>query len=608
MKHNSSVPATGRIPFFRSVSFQIPVMLCILTLLPLLLLFQFNYSTITRITLDNMQSAIQNDLSSKALSIDYLLSDVTQFALSQCSDTTLIDLVKTYSHADGGNRRISRSNLTIELGQRIVNSSSIDNIYLIIDESDVIASTIVGNKEITLDSSLGSALYAEYQKHKGMISWSNLTTEDGSFKLLYLRPISVSGCGPCTLVLDVNTEYIQGIITNKLLESSGILIRDFRGNAELHDNLKGTYLEEESILDSRFSDAEIFRSALDSRQRSGSYIVEAPAGKVLVSFYSSLRTFWKYIELTKLEDIYGARSVQTNSLISVLIIGILVSMLGALVISRVVINPINRVLSAMKKTEQGNFLKVPGRKPNNELGLLIENYNSMTQHLEELIEKVYVQELATREAQLLQIQSQLDEHFLYNTLNTIYGVIKQRDSDDAAEMIMMLARFFRTYLSEGHNYIQVSSVVRLVKDYLWIQKVRYGDRLNIFMDVEESVENAYVVKYLFQPVVENAIVHGFESRIGTVDIHVMFHREGENLYFETSDDGLGIPEERLQELRRQIAESTRVTGENFALKSINEQIRLAYGKEYKIHIESTEGKGTRVFFTIPLRWEVPDGE
>ena len=341
-----------------------------------------------------------------------------------------------------------------------------------------------------------------------------------------------------------------------------------------------------------------------ARKKDGSYTTD---GGLLVEYYSSTSTSWKYIETVRLNDIYATADVSSNYLVLSLILGILVSVLGAFVISRIILRPMNRVLSAMKKTQKGDFTELAeNNMPLNELGVLVRGYNSMTRHLQELIEKVYVQELSKKEAQLKSIQSQLDEHFLYNTLNTIYCVIERGDTTLASEMLVMLSRFFRLNLSEGRQYLKISEITELIKCYLWIQKMRYGDRLSVSVNVDEELLDCYAVKYLFQPIVENAVIHGLESRRGEGEIRISFKKKEDMLYFETVDNGMGMSEDALERLRRIIKDYSRAQGESFALKNINEQMRLAYGSTYQLYIDSRQGEGTRVSFTIPLKREDPN--
>lgn len=164
----------------------------------------------------------------------------------------------------------------------------------------------------------------------------------------------------------------------------------------------------------------------------------------------------------------------------------------------------------------------------------------------------------------------------------------------------MLSKYFRLSLSYGKEKLPLNQIAELLSMYLKLQKVRYGHDLRCQIDVFPELDQYKALKYLFQPIVENALVHGFEKNLAGHNIHIVFRKEGDELYFETSDDGNGIPEDKLTHLLEQInSRGVSDTEENFALKNLHEQLCITYGNR-DIGIESTYGSGTKVFFTIPL--------
>jgi sensor histidine kinase YesM len=590
--------------FFRSIKFQIPVLLCAVLLIPLMLLYQANSSLINDITLQNTKASISGDLLGKALSIDGVLNEVTQFAQFQGSGAELLKLISDYYKASGKNKRVARSRLTIELGQRIMYRDVIDRVYLITEGADIIVSTIVGKKEFSVGTPMGAALYADYLEHKNMLAWSpNVRLEDRD-TMLYYRPISANGSTPCSLAFEVDTDYLLKMMESKALDRAGMMVCDYLGHIMLEE---GTAEIDPTLKSAEFIQRhELLSPIINARDKAGSYLYSYGGEELLVGYYSSTSTSWKYIEVVRVKDIYATERASSIYLAVAITLGILSSVFGFVVISTIILKPMDRVLDAMKRTETGDFVSVNGKLPRNELGVLTTGYNQMTKHLQELIENVYVQELSKREAQLISLQSQMDEHFLYNTLNTVYCVTKRGDTGLASEMLVMLTRFFRLNLSEGRQYLKISEIVELIQCYLWIQKARYGERLRVTLETDERISERYAVKYLFQPIVENAITHGLESKVDAGRVDIKFKCVDDMLYFETCDDGVGIGAEQLEKLRISINEYTRATGESFALKNINEQMRLAYGQQYALRIESTEGIGTRVSFQIPLRTEAPN--
>jgi len=254
----------------------------------------------------------------------------------------------------------------------------------------------------------------------------------------------------------------------------------------------------------------------------------------------------------------------------------------------------------MRGMENGELQPIAQVKPKNEIGVLLQSYNHMIVELKNLIDEVYVQQLLRKQAQLKSLQSQMDEHFLYNTINTIYCEACREKADNSANMLVVLSKYFRLSLAKGQDKVGLDQIAELVRYYLQIQKMRFGPSLRCQIETFPDMDQYVALKYLFQPIVENAIVHGFEKKLGTYLIHIRFQRQEELLYFEVTDDGNGIEEEQLKQIIHDTSTSDKVEGDDYALKNLREQIRITYGEEYRIFIESQKGKGTKVYFTIPL--------
>ncbi len=589
--------------WYRSIRFQIPIILCITIILPLIILWQSNYASMNEITLEKANTAIQSDLSNKALSIDYLLDEVVQFAVEQANDSEIRQLITDFISASGEEKSVIRSKLTIILFQRLLKNSSISSVYVVIEGEGLVISTMTGRKEIPTDSALGMEIYGTYtNQYINRMTWASSYTEQGSGEdsLSYYRPVNLEAPGrpACSIICNADMQYFDSLIGSLAFENSDIVICDFMGN---------TMLASGNVEAANISNSGLYRQVFDSRDRSGSYIIEEGGSDRLVEYYSSMSTMWKYIETVGLDTVLGTASAQRANMFVLLLIVIVVALFGSYVISRLVLSPANRMLDTMKKTEKGNFSPVKGKVPKNEMGVMIDGYNSMVERLEALIENVYVQELLRREAQLRSLQSQMDEHFLYNTLNTVFCVIERGDVEMAKDMLLMLTRFFRLNLSAGRHYLKVKEVVELINCYLWIQKARYGGRLRTKVTVDESLDEYYVIKYLFQPIVENAIIHGLESKIDEGRVEILFKKQGDMLLFTVTDNGVGMDKKRLEELDFSMNEPGKAKKKAYALQNINEQIRLAYGGGYGVKIESEEHVGTKVYFTIPLKEDVENG-
>ncbi|WP_199613984.1 sensor histidine kinase [Paenibacillus alkalitolerans] len=277
---------------------------------------------------------------------------------------------------------------------------------------------------------------------------------------------------------------------------------------------------------------------------------------------------------------------------------VIVAVILALAVGRFVYTPVYTLMSYMKKAREGDFeAKIyHGRK--DEFGTLYESFNVMLSRIKQLIDELYVQQLLKKETQLKMLASQINAHFIYNTLDSIHWISRIYKIDAISTMIFGLSKYLRLSLSDGREFVTVSEAVELVESYLSIQKARYEDKFTVDIAVDPDIRHNIVLKYLFQPLVENAIYHGIENLKGKGELHIAWRKTGTGILFTVKDNGIGIPGDRLESIRNTL-ELTDMR-ENFALRNINAQIKLIYGNQYGLTLESELGKGTCVSMIIPL--------
>jgi len=273
----------------------------------------------------------------------------------------------------------------------------------------------------------------------------------------------------------------------------------------------------------------------------------------------------------------------------------------ALLIASSVHRPLHKMIRAMRKARDGEFDVRIADSRQDEFGYLFNHFNEMVARIKELIDELYVQKLLKQDLQLKMLGSQINAHFLYNTLDSVHWIARIHKVDDISAMVFGLSRYFRLSLSEGRDEVSVGEVVQLLDSYILIQKIRYRDKFTMSLEADESLKDARVLKYIFQPIVENAIYHGLEKKEGEGRLDVRFEKRDDLLLFAVEDDGAGIEPGRLAELRALLSGPETGGEGHFALRNINAQIKILYGPDYGIEVDSALGKGTRVVMTIPLR-------
>lgn len=264
-----------------------------------------------------------------------------------------------------------------------------------------------------------------------------------------------------------------------------------------------------------------------------------------------------------------------------------------------IIKPIRELSQATEKISQGDFSVRVKVDTNDEVEVLADGVNIMTESIERFVHKIKEDERKMRRADLRLLQEQINPHFLYNTLDTIVWLIEGNDSDKAVNMVMSLSEFFRLVLSKGREYITIQEEEMHIKSYLEIQQVRYRDIMDYEIHIAPEIYQYRILKLTLQPLVENSLYHGIKYKRAKGNITVTGEMSEGTIHFKVEDDGVGMEQEELDNLRKEIVKPCQDTGKGFGLANVNERIRMNFGAEYGMTIDSEQGRGTCVEIVIP---------
>jgi len=264
-----------------------------------------------------------------------------------------------------------------------------------------------------------------------------------------------------------------------------------------------------------------------------------------------------------------------------------------------IIKPIRELSQATEKISQGDFSVRVKVDTNDEVEVLADGVNIMTESIERFVRKIKEDERKMRRADLRLLQEQINPHFLYNTLDTIVWLIEGNDSDKAVNMVMSLSEFFRLVLSKGREYITIQEEEMHIKSYLEIQQVRYRDIMDYEIHIAPEIYQYRILKLTLQPLVENSLYHGIKYKRAKGNITVTGEMSEGTIHFKVEDDGVGMEQEELDNLRKEIVKPCQDTGKGFGLANVNERIRMNFGAEYGMTIDSEQGRGTCVEIVIP---------
>ncbi len=329
--------------------------------------------------------------------------------------------------------------------------------------------------------------------------------------------------------------------------------------------------------------------------------VQIGGGSYQIRSELSPYTGWRTVGVFSMDEVMSSVNTIVYILLACVIISLVLVIFASVQLSRSLTSPIFKLKRLMKQAESGNLnVRFNGRY-NDEIGELGQSFNTMIARINDLIQMVYVEQKNKRTAEMKSLQEQIKPHFLYNTLDTISWMARDYDAEDIVHLVDALTNMFRIGLSHGKDIITVKEEITHVSNYLYIQKIRYKDKLNYEIHVEESLYAIEVPKLILQPLVENAIYHGIKAKRGSGTIFITGEPADENLLFTVRDNGAGMPQEKVDEINRLMSERGVLDEQkSFGLFYIRERIQLCYGEGYGVHVESSLGKGTCVTITLPL--------
>jgi two-component system, sensor histidine kinase YesM len=283
---------------------------------------------------------------------------------------------------------------------------------------------------------------------------------------------------------------------------------------------------------------------------------------------------------------------------------ILFSIVAAWGLSRSIYTPIKKLHDVTKTITQTDLQALVTSDNVDEITELGMSFNIMIGKIRELLDSKIKEQKILKKAELRALQSQINPHFLYNTLDTIIWMAEAKKTDQIVEVVSALSNFFRISLSKGQDWITIAEEIERVKSYLIIQKIRYRDIMDFKIEVDERVSENTVLKLILQPLVENAIYHGIKNKRegGTIVVRARPNNANE-VRLEVEDNGIGFEPNKLAQIQVELADNS---GEfkpesGFGLGNVNHRIKLYYGMQYGLSIRSKYQSGTCVMFIIPAR-------
>ena len=299
------------------------------------------------------------------------------------------------------------------------------------------------------------------------------------------------------------------------------------------------------------------------------------------------------------KDLAGIQYLTVIIIVLTIIIGVTVSV----IIAQSLILPLENTVNALEKFSRGDFAVRLKENRCDEIGKLNRIFNKAIKEINELMQKVTQSEILNKEMEFKTLQSQMNPHFLYNTLDTINWIAFKEKQTEICNLVAAISSLIRASISNKKSIITIEQELDYVKNYIYIQHIRYKDRFDIIYDIDESLLKQAVPKLIIQPIVENAIIHGIENSKNKNLLYISVKRENECIIIIVKDTGIGMTDEKVSEL---LKEPLNAEGDeqkahtNLGLYAVHKRIQLMYGDLYGLTVQSQAGEGTTVTLHIPF--------
>lgn len=423
----------------------------------------------------------------------------------------------------------------------------------------------------------------DYEVSNNIISIATAVFKSSTNELQGILTISIDTCAIDAIVGNPQTNGKNAIT---ILNSNGQVLINYN---EQFDN----------ILDDNF-----IKKIVNPNNQQGSFFTKSKIKKNQSYFvvHNTLNlTDWKIVSLIPEAEIMAPLLQIRNISLVTLIIAITLALTINVILSNSIVKPIVNLQHLMKQTEDGSFDIDIDYEGNDEIAQLYNSYKILLLKIKELLNSLVEQRVNLERSELKALQAQINPHFLYNTLDSVIWVAETNEMEQVIDLTLSLSKFYRIVLSKGYDSIPFELEIEHSQSYLKIMKMRYNDILDYEFKTDPNVLQCKFPKIIMQPIIENSIYHGLKNLNMPGKIIISSQITDDNmLYIEICDTGIGMDQNKINTLRSYIEDDTISSNESYGLKNVNQRLKLFFGKEYGLVIDSKINVGTVVKIKVPI--------
>jgi two-component system sensor histidine kinase YesM len=335
----------------------------------------------------------------------------------------------------------------------------------------------------------------------------------------------------------------------------------------------------------------------------GFFLARVAGKQSLIAFHTSKYTRFVTIGILPVKVLLESSNFIRFITLLACLLSSVVCLILAVLISRNISRPIYDLVESMKQVESGNLHARVNFQRRDELGLLGRSFNAMVGRIQDLVDNVVAKQRQLRNSEIKALQAQINPHFLYNTLDSIKWLAKLNHVPQISVIATQLGKLLRSSINDADLTTVEESIVT-IQSYLAIQKIRYRDKFATVVEIEPNILHCRIPKLILQPIVENAIVHGFEGKKSQGCLSIRGWSEQSDLIFEVADNGVGMKPEWVAAINAgQNIQSASADAHSIGIQNVNRRIQLYYGPEYRLTVQSLLDRGTKVTLRMPIQPE-----
>ncbi|MBU5442813.1 sensor histidine kinase [Paenibacillus sp. MSJ-34] len=581
------------------------VLFLLLSVIPLALLGTFSYYKSSNVIQEKVYQTVLENLSQVNFSLNYFVRDIEQLSMYIYGSSDIQEVL-----AKDPNRSLVEKYEDEKKMNRILES------FLGFKNWDIEIYLLGLNGDRYFTGDLLPNPYAEFNPNWGLFRKARLAEGNVVWDTHYaMKKIDDFGVvlSSGRLIKKIDTNQPLGYLVIDIMEPA---LADKYNKAHLYPGGQVFLLDRNGYTISSIPSKQQVGTKLNEsflpkvlEGKKGFFNVKEPSGDSSMIIYdTSEATGFKLISKVPVAAVTKDSLSIRNLTVAVIVLEVIVFFGIAYLISRTLTQPLRKLRSLMRQVESGNMNVMFPSRYDDEIGQLGQSFNNMLQQIKLLINEVYEKQLMVQQAELKAVQAQFNPHFLYNTLDSINWMARIYKVDDISRTAISLGELLRFSIRKDGPFIPLGEDMRQIRNYLVIQQIRYRDKYEVTFDLDPSLESLYTLKLLLQPIIENAITHGLEMKVGKgkLDIHVA--KIGDRIRFVVRDDGIGMYPGTAERIMSGGYASDHPEKTGIGLENVRKRLLLYFGRNYRLSIDSAPQQGTTVQIEIPVLNSAEEGE